>query len=108
MALLGVRRRVLHCPAWRAVHGASGELSRGWHVNAGTVLRLVEAPDIVPVRCHFATVTPAQGFLVFLVCRALPAVMRQAGVEEDPPVEIQVSTGPRSGPARAQQGGLWT
>jgi len=85
MALLTVQHSVQDFGVWQAIYEALDEVQRDWGVTDASVHRLADAPDVVLIIRHFATVAQAQGFLTN---REVQAAMQRAGVEGEPRIEI--------------------
>lgn len=87
MALLTVQHTVQDFDAWQSVYDTLEEVHRDWGVLDASVHQMAEAPNVVLVLRHFATVAQAQGFLTN---RAIQAAMQRAGVTGEPRIEIYV------------------
>ena len=85
MALLAVQHSVRDYSAWQAVYETLGEVECDWGVTTASVHQLAEAPNMVLVLRHFATIAQAQGFLTSL---EVQAAMERGGVEGEPRIEI--------------------
>ncbi|HET9660147.1 MAG TPA: hypothetical protein VFP05_07435 [Thermomicrobiales bacterium] len=87
MALLAVQHTVDDVGIWRQIYDSLEEVQRDWGVIDASVHQLANAPDVVLVIRHFATVAQAHGFLT---SREVQAAMKQAGVRGVSRVEIYV------------------
>lgn len=85
MALLTVQHTVEDFEAWRSVYDTLEEIQQDWGVIDASVHQMANAPNVVLVLRHFATVAQAQGFLTN---RAVHAAMQRAGVAGEPRIEI--------------------
>lgn len=87
MALLTVQHTVDDFRGWRLVYDSLEEIQRDWGVIDASVHQLANAPNVVLIIRHFATVSQAHGFLT---SRDVQAAMKRAGVRGEPRVEIYV------------------